>query len=113
MRVSPSPQPIPLQPVLRRCRALLKKHYGDRFAGLIQYGSTVRGTADPESDLDLLVLFRGPFDYFEELERLTALVYPVQLDADRQLSVLPASEDEFEAGKIQLYRNAAREGIRC
>jgi predicted nucleotidyltransferase len=111
--MSASPQTLPTERALGRCRAVLKKHYGPRFAGLIQFGSTARGTADPESDLDLLVLFRGPFDFFEELERLTALVYPIQLDADRQLSVLPASEDEFEAGKIQLYRNAAREGIRC
>ena len=104
---------MPVEQVLARCRAVLEEHYGQRFTGLIQYGSTARGTADPESDLDLLVLLRDPFDFFEELDRLTTLLYPSQLDADRQLSVLPASEREFEAGTIQLYRNAAREGVRC
>jgi len=103
---------MPTEQVIDRCRAVLDEHYGKRFAGLVQYGSTARGTADPESDLDLLVLLRGPFDFFEELDQLTTLLYPTQLDADRQLSVLPASERDFEAGTIQLYRNAAREGIR-
>lgn len=106
-------QTVPVAQMLGRCRAVLEEHYGPQFAGLIQYGSTARGTADPESDLDLLVLLRDPFDFFAELDRLTTLLYSTQLEADRQLSVLPASEREFEAGTIQLYRNAAREGVRC
>jgi len=95
-----------------RCRRILEDHYGDRFAGIVLYGSTARGTAGEESDLDLLILLRDDFDYFAELRTVTALLYPVQLDSDRWISARPAAVTDFEAGVLQLYRNAAREGFR-
>ena len=97
---------------LARCRAALENHYGPRLAGVLLYGSTARGTPGKESDVDLLVLLDGEFDYFAELKILTALLYPVQLDSDRLISARPAATADFEAGILQLYRNAAREGRR-
>lgn len=97
---------------LHRCRNLLAERYGPRLAGLVLYGSVARGGADEESDLDLLVLLQGDFDFFQELDRLTSVLYPVQLDADRHISALPVSLADFERGTLQLYRNAAREGVR-
>ncbi len=98
--------------ILTRCSSVLGEHYGARLAGLILYGSTARGTAGAESDVDLLVLLRGSFDYFAELRTVTALLYPVQLDSDWLISARPAAVADFEAGALQLYRNAAREGLR-
>ena len=97
---------------LARCRAILESHYGPRLAGLILYGSTARGTAGKESDLDLLVLLAGDLDYFAELRTVVTLLYPVQLDSDHLISARPAAVTDFEAGVLQLYRNAAREGRR-
>ena len=70
-----------------------------------------RDQATPDSDIDLLVLLSKPFDYFQELRQIVDLLYPIQLESDRLLSTKPAPVDEFEAGSIQLYRNAKREGI--
>ena len=36
-----------------------KKHYGGELLSLVLYGSVVRGTFRPTSDLDLLVVLRG------------------------------------------------------
>jgi len=99
------------QQLLQTCKERLVSHYGSRFKGLILYGSMARGTADPESDVDLLVLLEEPFDHFAELEVLIDLLYNLQLDSDRYLSVRPARAQDFEAGRIQLYRNAQKEGI--
>ena len=96
---------------LRKCRMILENHYGSQLRGLVLYGSTARKEADLASDIDLLVLLSGPFDYFQELRRIVDLLYPIQLDTDRLISAMPASVDEFEAGSIQLYRNARREGV--
>ena len=52
--------------LIKKCRSLLQAQYGDRFAGLLLYGSQARGDAEPGSDLDLLALLNGPFDYFED-----------------------------------------------
>lgn len=97
---------------LGRCRSMLESHYGSQLGGLVLYGSTARGEAGPESDVDLLVLLREPFDYFRELRVLTSVLYPLQLEVDRLISALPTSVEEFEQGRLQLYRNAAEEGMR-
>jgi uncharacterized protein len=97
--------------VLDRCKETLRSHYGDKFTGLVLYGSGARDEVDADSDIDLLVLLSMPFDYFRELRTITDLVYPIQLDSDRLLSVKPAATDEYEAGGLGLYRNAAREGV--
>jgi predicted nucleotidyltransferase len=100
-----------MEPIIQKCKEVLEKHYGDRFAGLILYGSQARGQAEAESDIDLLVLLQGPFDYFQEIWSLTELLYPLQLESDRLISVKPAAVQDFHAGIFQFYRRARREGI--
>ena len=93
------------------CRKILENHYGDRLAGLVLYGSLARDEGDESSDIDLLVLLKKPFDHFHEMRTIIDLLDPVQLESDRLISAKPAAEDEFEAGSINLYRNAKRDGV--
>ena len=99
------------QQLLQTCKERLRAHYGSRFKGVILYGSMARGTAGPESDIDLLVSLGNPFDYFAELETLIDLLYDLQLNSNRYLSVRPVRSRDLEAGRIQLYRNVQQEGI--
>ena len=98
-------------PIVRKCKATLKKHYGDRLKSVILYGSIARGQASPSSDIDLLVLLSPPVDYFAELRQLVDVLYPVQLESEQLISAKPVSVKDFELGSISLYRNAKREGI--
>jgi predicted nucleotidyltransferase len=100
-----------MDPIIQKCKEILEKHYGDRFAGLIFYGSQARGQAEAGSDIDLLVLLQGQFDYFQEIWNLAELLYPLQLESDRLISVKPAAVQEFQGGILKLYRHARREGI--
>jgi uncharacterized protein len=95
-----------------RCRQILQEHYGNKLAGLIVYGSTAKGVAHPESDIDFLVLLQAPFDHFKELRVIVELLYPIQLESNQLISAKPAAVDEFNSGCLQLYRNAKHEGIR-
>jgi len=70
-----------------------------------------RGQEKKSSDIDLFVLLSKPFNYFDELRKIIELLYPVQLKSEHLISAKPAAEDEFESGKIHLYRIAKREGI--
>lgn len=97
--------------LLTETRKRLEEHYGRRLAGLVLHGSVARGTSEPESDIDLLILLRGELDYFQELRTIVDLLYPLQLDFERIISALPAAVEDYESGTLQLYRNAAREGI--
>ena len=96
--------------VLDDCKKILKKHYGSSFQGLFLYGSMARGQKGQGSDMDLFVLLSQSFDYFNELRTIVDLLYPVQLETDWLISAKPVARDEFESGKINLYRVAKREG---
>lgn len=93
------------------CKRTLEKHYGPRFQGLVLYGSRARSGASPSSDIDLLVLLAGPHDHSRELRVIIDLLYPIQLESDYLISAKPADINEYKAGRLQLYRNAQREGI--
>lgn len=94
-----------------RCKKVLKDHYGEQFGGLILHGSHARDQAKLSSDIDLLVLLNKPFNYFEELRRVTDMLYPIQLESAQLISAKPAAVDEFKDGSLQLYRNARSEGL--
>ena len=100
-----------MDPIIQKCKEILEKHYGDRFAGLILYGSLARGQSEAGSDIDLLLLIQAPFDYFQEIWNLAELLYPLQLESDRLISVKPAAVQDFQGGILQFYRDARREGI--
>jgi predicted nucleotidyltransferase len=93
------------------CKETLTGHYGAQLRGLLLYGSTARGQATPESDIDLLVLLDRPFDYFAELRRIVDLLYPIQLESDRLISAKPAFVVDYERGSLGFYRQIRREGV--
>jgi len=97
--------------ILKKCKATLIDLYGERFKGLVLYGSLARKQAVPASDIDLLVLLSPPVEYFVELRRIVDVLYPIQLESDQLISAKPVAVDDFEQGRISLYRNAKREGI--
>jgi len=98
-------------PLLAGCRRVLAELYGDRLAGVVLFGSCARGEEDAESDVDLLVLLNGKFDLFEEMQRIIHALYPLQIEFGRCISAKPVSAERYRAGAVQLYRNAAREGV--
>ncbi|MFH1739794.1 MAG: nucleotidyltransferase domain-containing protein [bacterium] len=100
-----------MNPIVEKCKEVLKDHYGPQFAGLVLYGSMARGDSGSESDIDLLVLLNQPLDFFHELRTIVELLYPLQLESDRLISARPAAVEEFENGAVQLYRNAKSEGV--
>ena len=97
--------------IIEDCKRILNNHYGSQFQGLFLYGSMARRQEGRSSDIDLLVLLTGPFNYFVELRNIIELLYPVQLKSEYLISAKPVVEAEFESGKIHLYRIAKREGI--
>ena len=98
--------------IIEQCKRVLQQHYGLQYRGLILYGSVARQQAEPDSDIDLLVLLTQPFDYFVEVRRIIDLLYPIQLASDRLISAKPVAVEAFDHGESQLYRNAKREGVR-
>jgi len=98
-------------PLLQKCRALLQTLYDQRLKGIVLYGSCARGTEEVESDIDLMVLLEGPVDLAQEIRRIWAVLYPIQLESERLLSVVPVEVALYDRGAYALYRQAKAEGV--
>lgn len=97
--------------LLKRIKADLAAVYGIRLKGVVLYGSEARGDAEPDSDIDLLVILDGPIQLGREIETIVHALYPLQLEVLRPIHAMPVGEKDYAAGEYALYRNAKREGI--
>jgi predicted nucleotidyltransferase len=96
---------------LKSIQSRLRATFPERLRGVLLYGSEARGGAREDSDLDLMVLLDGPVHLGQDLETIVESLYPVQLELDRVIHVLPVTIAAFEAAEYGLYREAKREGI--
>ncbi len=59
----------------------VKRQYGENLLSVVLYGSTARGTARPDSDIDLLVVSKNiPESKLERIEQLFALEQKISKD---------------------------------
>ena len=97
--------------LLNRIENRLRDVHGERLQGIVLYGSEARGEADPDSDIDLLVLLNGPVQLWKDIRTNVYALYDLQLEVIRPIHAMPVDVEAFRAGKYALYRNAKREGI--
>lgn len=71
------------------------------LGNFLLFGSKVRGTADEESDLDLLIILPCPVT--EEIRRkIIHMIFDINLKFESNISVLIMSEDEWNNSPIAL-----------
>ena len=97
--------------LLNQVKSSLQMAFGDRLRRVILYGSEARGCAEPDSDIDLLVLLTGPVDFGKDLRTCIHVLYPLVLDLGRPIDVIPVDVDEYQPQEFSLYRHAKAEGI--
>lgn len=90
------PVPGDLRKTLRWATQSLREIYGDRLQRLILFGSQARGDATPESDVDVLVVLKGPISSYEEAERTSRVAIRAAAYRDTALSFIHMSEEEFD-----------------
>jgi predicted nucleotidyltransferase len=96
--------------LLRRVKSALQDAYGPRLCGVILYGSEARGTAEPDSDIDLLVLLDGPVTW-DDSKLSIHVLYPLVLELERPIHAVEVDIAEYEAQEWPLCREVRREGI--
>ena len=66
---------------------------------IILFGSVVRGEADEESDVDLLIVLREPSNYLVR-NRISRLLLDINLEYDTNLSGLVVEQLAWDAGLL-------------
>jgi len=97
--------------VLSECQNVLRKIGTD--AKLVLYGSYAKGSADNESDLDLLILIDGQLT-IQKKRQIQDALYEISLKNDVVISTIIKSTSAWElpiTKATPIYNNIQRYGI--
>jgi len=97
--------------VLKEFRQGLERIYGFRLAEVILFGSQARGEDELGSDIDVLIVLRGPVDPNQEIPRVSLLASGLSLKHDVVISSVYLSEEDFQGEQSPLLLNIRREGV--
>ncbi len=100
-----------IQPALTDLRTHLQMIYGRRLSRVVLYGSNARGSAETDSDIDLLVVLEGDVSPCEEIARTADDVAKISLKHNVVLACVFVSQEQFEREQSPLLLNVRREGI--
>ena len=84
----------------------------DQTVQIVLYGSTARGTAEDDSDIDIALFVNGPLTAVQE-DRLSDLIVDMNLKYDKIFSVIDIDQQSYlKWRKVSpFYQNVDREGI--
>jgi predicted nucleotidyltransferase len=97
--------------IVTELRQRLEALYGPRLVKMVLYGSHARGDAESGSDIDVLVVLKGPVSPGEEIARSSRIIATLSLEHNVVLSRAFVSDERFEGEQSPLLLNVRREGI--
>jgi len=97
--------------LLSRLRRELERLLGKRLEAVYLYRSQARGDARSDSDIDVLVVIMGDFDYFEMVERTGQIASELSLEHETVVSLAFTSKANFEHRMSPFLLNVKLEGI--
>jgi uncharacterized protein len=103
--------PAEVRAILAELRVGLESLYEGRLAGLYLFGSYARGEAEPESDIDVLIVLDDISDYPGEVDRTGSLASELSLRYGSSLSRVFLSRHAWTHGTDFFVRNVRQEGI--
>ena len=100
-----------VQTLMNELKAGLRTIYADRLKGIYLYGSYARGEADPESDLDVLVVLDRISRYSEEVDRTSLLGSELSLKYGVSISKVYMRERDWLKRESPFLANVRDEAI--
>jgi len=97
--------------ILRVLRRELSRELGNQLETVLLFGSRARGESRKDSDIDVLIVVRGEFDYGDLIKRTSKIVSDLSLQHDVVISRAFASKERFENEQSPFFLNVRREGV--
>jgi uncharacterized protein len=97
--------------ILSELRRQFEILYGERLVRMILFGSQARGDAQPDSDIDVLVVLREPVDPGKEIARTGEVTARLSLKHNVVMSRIFISAEQFSSEQSPFLLNVRREGI--
>jgi predicted nucleotidyltransferase len=100
-----------IQQILAEIHDRFQNLYRDRLYRMILFGSHAREDADPDSDIDLLVVLEEPVDAGMEIERTGSIVTDICLEYGVVVGCVFVDKERFLTRQGPFLRNIRREGV--
>jgi predicted nucleotidyltransferase len=102
----------PLETILTELRQRFTAIFGTRLDKLILYGSQARGDADEESDIDVMVVLKQPFeDRGEDRDRYMDVICDLSLKYNTVVMPFFTDSATYASSDFGIYQNVRREGV--
>ncbi len=99
------------QKILDEYKNGLKRILSERLVNLFLYGSRSRGASTESSDIDVLCVLRGPFDYGQMIRETSEVTSEISLKHDVVLSRVFVSDQDYRNRNLPFLMNVRKEGI--
>jgi predicted nucleotidyltransferase len=100
-----------LAEILRRMRSEVAAVLGDELDSVLLYGSQARGDARADSDIDVMIVLRGPFDPADIRRRTAHIASRLSLEYDTVISRAFATREQFEQEMSPFMLNVRDEAM--
>ena len=97
--------------ILKQLKEALQRIYGDNLRGVYLYGSYANGEADPESDIDIVIVLRDFSDYWAEVQRTGEVISKLSLECGISISPVRMREAHWMLEDSPFLNNVRRESV--
>jgi predicted nucleotidyltransferase len=105
------PPPLDAVAVARAVAADLRQLYDERLKDVVLFGSQARGDAQPDSDIDLMVVLDEVQSRRTELLRASDVLWRHSLANDTVVTQVPVSEADYRESRRPLLVSVRAEGV--
>ncbi|MBD2258829.1 nucleotidyltransferase domain-containing protein [Pseudanabaena sp. FACHB-2040] len=99
-----------LTEILDQLQAYLKNLYSERLERLMLFGSRAHQEAEPDSDIDVMVVLKGEIDPWIEIERTGEFISDLCLTYSVVICNVFVSASRYQSQGNALIRNVYQEG---